>query len=383
MTVTHAVRWIPSRILLLAPVATLFYVNQCLALRRAFLAKGLECLFMADGMDDDAMEALLSGYEPDVVLSINSYKRPLMERFPEVLHVRWIQDNHFIHDDYRKKTSHPLSDICYCVSDRQKRVVVSEAKTLSGILRFAADPAPDCCSEAPRATFSLIGGIPPASLLGHEFKISVFRRFVGRDYFEFLASELKNSLDMPLEQLDAICMKFLARHRIAPAELGEIGLGLLREDYIRAFNRSRLVQRVLSIGMGCNIYGNREWADWPEFAEHYKGGAATSRRNQEIFRSTTLNLHNGGTISHPRVFECMGSFGGPLLANQMPPEPDLDFEPGVHYVEFNHDNLPDVAKELIADPVRRKTICQAAYKLICEKHTWDHRASQVLADIAR
>ncbi len=380
---TRSANRIPSRILLLAPVATLFYANQCLALRRAFLAKGIDCLFMADGMDDDAMEALLSGYEPDVVLSINSYKRPMMERFPEILHIRWIQDNHFIHDDYRKRTSHPLSDICYCVSDRQKKVVVSEAKKLSGILRFAADPAPECGSAEPQATFALIGGIPPASLLGHEIKVSRFRRFVGREYFEFLASEQQNSLDMPLEQLDEICVKFLALHRIAPAELGEIELGLLREDYIRAFNRSRLVQRVLSIGMGCSIYGNREWADWPEFAEHYKGRAATSRQNQEIFRSASLNLHNGGTLSHPRVFECMGSFGGPLLANRMPPEPDLDFETGVHYVEFDHDNLPDVARELIADPAKRKAISRAAYNLVCDKHTWGHRASQVLADIAR
>ncbi len=380
---TRSANQIPSRILLLAPVATLFYANQCLALRRAFLAKGIDCLFMADGMDDEAMEALLSGYEPDVVLAINSYKRSMMERFPDILHIRWIQDNHFIHDDYRKKTSHPISDICYCVSERQKKVVVSDAKRLSGILRFAADPAPECCPDEQSATFALIGGIPPVSLLGHEIRISFFRRFIGREYFEFLLAEQKNSLDMPLERLDAICSKFLSLHKITPAELDEIQLGLLREDYIRAFNRSRLVQRVLSLGMGCSIYGNREWADWPEFAEHYKGGAATTRKNQEIFRRTSLNLHNGGTLSHPRVFECMGSLGGPLLANRMPPEPGLDFEPGVHYVDFDHDNLPDVAGDLLADPARRKAISQTAYELIRDKHTWAHRASQVLADIAR
>lgn len=371
----------PARILLLIPSAYFFYLNQGLALRQAFLDNGVDCLLLVDNMDDNSMVALLSGYRPEAVLAVNSFKRPVMERFPEILHVRWIQDNQF-DVDYRKQSAHPLSDICYTATSRLKNAVVSSAKRFSGVLRFAADPVASDFATDPASPFSLIGYIPPADLLDVAFEIDGNRKFTGRDYFDFLASLQQNSLDTALEVVDQIVDVFLGTQGTTAQRAPEELLRLFREEYIRASNRCRLTRKILSLGLGCRIFGTPEWTTWPEFAPHFCGPLATLEDNRQVFRTTTLNLHNGGTLSHPRVFDCMASLGGPLLANRTLPEPELDFEPGVHYMEYDLSDFDQVARELLDNPARCREISRSAHNLIGQKHTWGHRAKQVLADMA-
>ncbi len=372
-----------NRVLILIPSPYFFYFNQGLALRQAFANENIDSLLLVDNINDNSMLSILSAYKPDIIFSINSYKRPLMEHFPEILHIRWIHDNQFDTVDFRKETSHPLSNISYSVTTRQQDIIKSPAKNFSGILRFAATPATTETTGREISAFSLVGYIPPANLLDTRFEVNKENSFTGWNYLNFLDQILGESIDFPLEQLDQIVQVFLHSQGTTPQNAPEELLRLFREEFIRASNRSRLVKKILSLGKGCRIYGMQEWTTWPEFAPHYNGPLSTTDENYEVFRSTSLNIHNGGTISHPRVFECMAAFGGPLLANRIQqPDKSLNLEPGVHYIEYDLADFEDVTNELLANPTLRRKISHAAFKLTSEHHTWNHRVSQVLSDIS-
>lgn len=369
-----------ARVLLLIPSAYLFYLNQGLALRQAFLNQGVDCMLLTDGMNEESMLALLSGYQPQAVISINSSKYPVMEQFPGMLHIRWVQDNQFGNTDFRKESQQSLSDICYFATTRLQNTLPLQGKTLTGILRFASTPSQTDYSADTTSIFSLIGYIPPTSLLNAAFEVNPFKKFSGWDYLSFLEAVQQNSLDTSLEILDQIVETFLNIQGTRSQNVSEEVLKLFREEYMRAANRSRLVKKVLSLGHGCRIYGTPEWTTWPEFSPYFQGPLSTLQQNCEVFRSTALNLHNGGTVSHPRVFDCMAALGGPLMVNRTPVETELGFEPGVHYVEYDLSDFDVIARDLIQSPDKRQAISQAAYAHICQHHTWDHRARQIIAD---
>ncbi|WP_024301321.1 glycosyltransferase [Pseudogulbenkiania sp. MAI-1] len=372
-----------QRILVLIPSAYLFYLNQGMALRQAFQKAGVDCLLMVDGMGDDSMRALLGSFMPQAVLSINHPRPAAMESLRHTLHLRWIQDNQFGQNDYRQQSENAPSDICYFATRRLQNVIPLQGRRFTGTLRFAATPAATPPAGAPDAAFSLVGYIPPAPLLDASFQINAFQRFTGWDYLSYLERTQQHSLDTSLEQLDSIVETFLNQQGTSSRYLPADALRLFREEYFRAFNRLRLTRQVLSLGRGCRIYGTPEWQSWAEFLPYFQGMLATRQENDAVFRATTINLHNGGTLSHPRVFECMAARGGALMANRTPVETELGFEPGVHFVEYDLSDFNAAARDLLDNPEKRRAISDAAYRLICEQHTWDHRVQQILTDILR
>ncbi|PTU67280.1 hypothetical protein DB032_21305 [Chromobacterium sp. Panama] len=354
-----------------------------MALRQAFLKAGVDCVLMVDGMSDDSMRALLAGYQPQAVLSINHAKPPAMEGFKHILHLRWIQDNQFGQEDFRQQGQHAVSDICYLATTRLQNTLTVESRRFTGTLRFAATLAHTEAAGRADAVFSLVGYIPQTQLLNAVFQVNAQHQFTGWDYLNFLEQVQQDSLDTSLELLDQVVEVFLNLQGAAPQQMQPNALKLFREEYFRAFNRSRLMRKVLALGHGCRIYGTPEWESWPEFAPHFHGLLATPQENDAMFRSTAINLHNGGTLSHPRVFECMAALGGPIMANRTPVEPELGFEPGVHFVEYDLSDFDDAARALLDDPERRQAISLAAHQHVSRHHTWDHRVQQILTDILR
>lgn len=371
----------PSRVLILIPSPYFYYFNLGMSLRQAFSAEGVDSLVLVDRIDDNAMLALLSTYRPDVVFSINSFKRPVMEQFPEMLHIRWIQDNQF-GADFRKETADPDSDFCYTATQRCMADLHVRAKRKTGILRFGANPTDQGMPAEIGSVFSLIAYIPSAKIFDFSFEVGPDRKFTGWDFFDYFSALQQNCLDTQPELSDQITEVFLSQYGTTSKNVPEQLLVLFREDYVRAINRCRFMQKVLSLGFGCSIYGMSEWESWPQFAPHYRGPIITLDANYQVFRDTMLNLHNGGTMSHPRVFECMASLGGPIFANRTYFESELDFEPGVHYVEYDLSDFEAQARELLENHERRERMSRAAFDLVCSRHTWGHRVRQILADIA-
>lgn len=373
----------PGRVLIVIPSTYFFYINQSLALREAFARAGIDSHVVSEQIDDNAMLALLSGYRPDFVFSINAFKRPLMEEFAEIRHLRWIQDDQYGAVDNRRPQDHPLSDICYTATQRCLEVLHIQSKQHVGVLRFAGQATALGPSTDFSAIFSLVAYIPPASLFDARFTAPSGRQFSGWDFFEYFSSLQQESLDTQPEISDQISESFLNLYGLTSKDASEDVLRLFREEYVRGTNRCRFVRKVLSLGAGCSIYGPPEWTTWPEFAAHFRGPLPTMAASAAAYRNTCLNLHNGGTLSHPRVFDCMAAHGGPIFANRGFVESELDFEAGTHYVAYDLEDFEPQARELLADPERCRRISQAAFELISRRHTWDHRIAQIVDDLVR
>lgn len=91
-----------------------------------------------------------------------------------------------------------------------------------------------------------------------------------------------------------------------------------------------------------------------------------------------LNLGVSNTGYNLRVFEALGcrSF---LLTNEINRE-DLLFEDGKHLVYFNERNIEDLISHYLKHDDERESIAENGYREVCTKHTFKHRATQMLVD---
>lgn len=334
-------------------------------------------------MSDDSMQSLVYSFMPQAVLSINNPRPKVLAHNNKILHIRWLQDNEFGNTDIRNENDSSPSDICYFICERLMNLAGGKvhANRKKSILRFASSPALLQSSRHTCNTISFIGYIPPANLLDARFQIDSTTHFSGWDYLAFLEKIQGSSIDMPIELLGEVTEQFLRNYGITSAQIPEQGLRLFREDFYRASNRYRLIKKIAKQTNDIGIYGTREWLTWPDFSPYFRGALLTTEQNIQVFRSTKINIHNGGTISHPRVFECMGSGGGPILVNECPKDEGLELIPGVHYLEYNMENITEIIEELTHDNSLAETLSNNAYHHMKSNHTWDHRAHQIINDI--
>jgi spore maturation protein CgeB len=158
---------------------------------------------------------------------------------------------------------------------------------------------------------------------------------------------------------------------------------------MRALARTSLVDSVLKVSDSLRIYGVGMWQTYPEYARYYKGPVWAEDQVRQIYGSSRVNLHNAMTQMHTRALDCM-SCGATIMVNRMlhndSSEPDClraHFEPGVHYFEYGEDDLVERLREILGDEDRRRATGVAAAKAIREGHTWSHRVSQILDDLAQ
>lgn len=374
----------PRRFLLQIPNASFVYINMAFALRRAFNRQGIDCHIQPQGLTPDAERALLCTYEPDVILAINGHKTEVCAEFKDIRYIRWIHDNQFNGADLRQAfRDEPGSDIFYFVSARQAQVFQVGGDHLIGKLQFGAEPvAPDAVRAPLRSAFSLVGYIPPATLLNTSFTLSKQQTFSGTDYFDYLNTVLQDSVEFPLELIDQLVEHFFNLRNASTRGLDPRSLTLFKEEYIRSSCRYRLVKKVLTLGYDCRLFGPAEWETWTELAHCYCGEAPTVQQTRAIYQSSALNLHNGGIINHPRVFDCMAAHGGPIVANRCSVvDEDNEFEPGVHYIEADLGELGEVLPRYLNDSAALARISNEAYRLISARHTWDHRVTEILEDL--
>jgi hypothetical protein len=370
-----------QRILIRAPARTFFYINQALALRRAFMRTGADCLIQVADLNEGAERALLQGYAPDLVFSINCL-RPA-QTIPAFRHVLWIQDNIFNGRDLRyTRLESEADDLVYVMAHRLKNSLFPNNPQIK-VLGFAAEPvAPEIPPLNIQTDFSLIAYIPSVDLLSRCFSLGNGHQFSGQDYFNFLETALGDELDYPLELLDAIVEVFFNTQGATTTDIDPQNLNIFKEEYIRAFNRYRIAAKIVHNGYTLRIFGPESWRSWPDLASSYYRELPVFQDTVRAFQSSAFNLHNGGIITHPRVFDCMGAGGGPIFANRnsVAGEEKEQFLPGEHYIEYSLGNLKEVTDYYRQSPDTEK-IRHNAYDLIREKHTWNHRVQQIYQDL--
>ncbi|WP_190303186.1 MULTISPECIES: glycosyltransferase family protein [Methylomonas] len=153
---------------------------------------------------------------------------------------------------------------------------------------------------------------------------------------------------------------------------------------IRLLNRRALVDQLVEIE-GLAIYGPDNWALWPQYRPFYQRFLSSVDELRAVYNQSQINFHEGCSM-HFRVVDAMACRSLLFVKNHGYHEGDagLDrfFEPGVHYVAFQAENLIELYQYYsnntnLADKVR-----DAAFQAITAQHTWRHRAEQIIEDLA-
>lgn len=108
----------------------------------------------------------------------------------------------------------------------------------------------------------------------------------------------------------------------------------------------------------------------------------------EIFSDSKITLHNNthGIGIHSRVLEAMASGSFVIMHSSphslLPGGMDSSFEPDLHYGRYTEDNLAAKVEYWLAHDSERQNAIQECRKILLSQHLWQHRASQILEDLA-
>ncbi len=131
------------------------------------------------------------------------------------------------------------------------------------------------------------------------------------------------------------------------------------------------------------------WEEHEQFSPYFKGVLNTADELGAAFRRSRINLANNthGLGLHSRTLDCMAA-GGFIFTHQSPNDNRpggmlTAFEPGVHYGAFTPDTFGDESRRWLRDGPRRRRAGARAAAVVREKHRWEHRAQQIVNDLAR
>jgi Glycosyl transferases group 1 len=166
----------------------------------------------------------------------------------------------------------------------------------------------------------------------------------------------------------------------------------------RTGQRPGMVSEALDAGLSLRIYGTKGWSAWPKFAPHYRGFLEQPADLASVYESSRMNLHEGEGM-HFRALDCLAA-GGPLFyctpRKSTDPRggwtfsapgtkvslPSAPLVPGEHYVEYYPGELAEKARYYSAHPAELDALRQRARAIVCEHHTWRHRALKIAADLS-
>jgi O-antigen biosynthesis protein len=121
--------------------------------------------------------------------------------------------------------------------------------------------------------------------------------------------------------------------------------------------------------------GEKGYLGWriPQF----RGHCVLDDTAKKFSESRILLNESVGQDMNMRTFEAMAC-RQLLLTEDVPPLHEL-FKDGEHLVTFKTiDQAVDLARGLLADPERRKSIAEAGYKEVLAKHTYNRRVREIL-----
>ena len=152
---------------------------------------------------------------------------------------------------------------------------------------------------------------------------------------------------------------------------------------VRTTDRTAILDQVIQWGANLRIYGPETWERWPQFAPYYRGMLTLEELDIQM-QLAKINIHNGCLAFHYRVADAMAA-GAFIMVNRT----DVDslvggiatiLEPDVDYTSYSVDNFADAAKEYLEDHNRRNKVTANGHRAVLARHTWAHRADQVIRD---
>lgn len=382
----------PLRIALFAPGVVMppnVYLDQLFGLKRGFEKAGVETYVGTQLLDPQVLKTFIRHYHPDVLLEINRTRSKLPELPRSITHVAWIQDYRFQGELLIGERSQ--SDVTFFIIE--PTILGYQYDGHQGVLSPGVNEAVFFPEELKTLSdFSFLGYIPsPITeeersrlLIADDAEKSVSVSFgqvvdglMGRpemlqgnfDYWKIHAAiheVVENLTGKPLAEP-------------LPQEV----LGFFDERLVRILERRAVLQALLRVSTSFRIFGPNTWKSWPDFEPYYGQYLDDQADMRRVFQSTCVNLHSSGLGMHFRVLDCMAS-GGVVLVNETPRQSQpgglaQHFEPGGHYVPYTPGNVDEIARELLFNESRCKKIAKAAANEVLARHTWTHRAKQILS----
>lgn len=151
--------------------------------------------------------------------------------------------------------------------------------------------------------------------------------------------------------------------------------------------RALLLKRLLGAGLPVLLYGApvADWVRIPELAAAHTGQYLARTEKAAVFRRARVVLNNLHPAEYAgvncRLFEACGS-GGLAMTETRSGLADL-FEPGRDLDTFaSFDELKEKLEWYLADPERGRVIGDEGAKRARAEHTYEHRLSAILEDLA-
>ena len=159
-------------------------------------------------------------------------------------------------------------------------------------------------------------------------------------------------------------------------------------DYPRYLDRISIGDTLVKISDSLNIFiAGYNWKLYSKYKKISHDHIESYSQLISIYKSSKITLcnNNHGLGMHSRVLEAMacGSF---ILMNESPLS-NLDggmetsFIKGVHYDEYNKDNLKEKIDYWIKNETKRLTATKKAIEIIKNNHLWENRVDEIISDI--
>lgn len=159
-------------------------------------------------------------------------------------------------------------------------------------------------------------------------------------------------------------------------------------DYPRYLDRVSIGDTLVKINKSLNIFiAGYNWKLYPKYKKISHDHIESYSQLISIYKRSKITLcnNNHGLGLHSRVLEAMacGSF---ILMNESPLS-KLDggletcFIKGVHYDEYNKDNLKEKINYWIKNETKRLSATKKAKEIIKKNHLWENRVDEIISDI--
>lgn len=379
----------PCRIALFAPDSPLF-VNLLMGLKRGLESLGAEVHAGWPLPSGRVLTSLVAHLEVDVVFEINRSRDQIVGCDQPFIHLSWMQDFQW-NGTYMDRTMGG-SDLTYLILPpdiygldqntlgRWKYLWPGVNETI-----FRAEPTEKLWDA------TLVGHMyAPVSAETLKAPLMVkgeARGAVGDLLDTFLRTDIRNDDAAAVVATRRFLTEYAKRQGVSinTEDLNPDILFLVEEVTSRIESRRSLVDSLLRTTRNVRLFGNVGWALWKDYAPLWGGEILDPRELASIYRASRLNIHNSPWPLHFRPLDVMAC-GSVVLINRVNhPEIDTlfhsDFEPGIHHIEYEPENFAETVRETLADPARLGTIGRHAARRVLERHTWRHRAREILNDI--
>lgn len=427
------------RRILITPNVSAPYDHRMVAgLASAFRSMGVDAHASADPLHPSTILDLTEKHNIDTVIQINRTRSPEFELPPNVRHISWFQDV-FPETQASFPELFRESDILYTLGDPKVLGVDVDIPCpviplFTGVdrntLKF------NCIAQQQRLDISLCGGLPrricssrnslaesmywidrllapilpqKISHILNDWRRSLYSGDYVIPHFSFEEiNEMKNIIashyrplrgEIDIHQLaqaiinESSGVKRLKQSRSPNRESSynasiKKAIDYFSHAYPRVLDRELLASLASQATQSLAFYGNGlNKYDFPK--PYYRGVLETQDELLKIYCESKINLHNNthGLGLHSRTLECM-AVGGFIFTHQSPHDTQPGgiatcFEPNVHYGAYEPNTFIDQATYWLANDKKRIQIGRNAKAIIQESHCWEHRAIQVLEDLAR